>query len=89
MNASARHTDPSTSHSAATVATLFNSALQQEVFETFKSFERMTDKTLNELFSDRGYAESTVRKRRSELTEMGLIKDSGEREGRHAVWELA
>lgn len=82
----ARHNDPSTSHAAGASIEAQLTTLQGEVLDTFKKLGSMTDKTLNDLFE--GYAESTVRKRRSELTALGFIKDSGERDGRHAVWEL-
>lgn len=83
----ARHDDIDTSQNAPKNLNL--NWLQRDVLEAFKKLGSMTDKTLNELFSDENYSESTVRKRRSELTALGLIKDTGRREGRHAVWTLA
>ena len=84
----ARHDNIDTSHNAGASVTSLLTELQGEVLDAFKKLGSMTDKTLNELFADKNYAESTVRKRRSELTELGYVRDSGVREGRHAVWEL-
>lgn len=84
----ARNTDIDTSHGAAATVQPTITKMQGEVLEAFKNLGSMTDAMLNSLFADKGYAESTVRKRRSELTALGYIKDSGVREGRHAVWEL-
>lgn len=81
----ARHDDIDTSQKAAACLNL--NELQSDVLDAFRKLGEMTDKTLNGLYD--GYSESTVRKRRSELTALGLIKDTGRREGRHAVWELA
>lgn len=83
-----RHDDIDTSHAAAASVAGQLTDMQSEVLRCFKELGSMTDKTLNELFSDENYAESTVRKRRSELTALGFLKDSGTREGRHAVWEV-
>lgn len=85
----ARNTNIDTSHTAAASVQSQLNTIQREVLDAFKKLGSMTDKTLNGLFSEDGYAESTVRKRRSELTALGYLKDSGERDGRHAVWELA
>lgn len=85
----ARHTDIDTSHSAGRSIEQTLKPLQKEVLRVFRELGDMTDPTLNDLFSDEGYAESTVRKRRSELTALGLIKDTGRRDGRHAIWQLA
>jgi hypothetical protein len=82
----ARHTDPSTSHNAAKDIDL--TALQSDVLDAFLLHGSLTDKQLNTMFAPSNYAESTVRKRRSELTALGYLKDSGDRDGRHAVWEL-
>jgi hypothetical protein len=90
----ARTTDPVTSHNAAATARRFRSTLQREVYDVFVEFGEMTDATLAGLFSDKKtadgkpYAESTVRKRRSELTADGLIVNSGLTDGRHAIWKL-
>lgn len=84
----ARNTDIDTSHAAAVSVESQLTTLQGDVLGAFKLHRRLTDLRLNEIFKDRGYAESTVRKRRSELAELGYVKDSGDRIGRHAVWEL-
>lgn len=85
----ARNTDIDTSHAAAASVEAQLTNLQSDVLDAFIQHGSLTDLRLNELFKDRGYAESTVRKRRSELAELGYVKDSGNRVGRHAVWELA
>lgn len=85
----ARHNDTDTSHKAAASVQSQLHTIQREVLDAFNKLGSMTDKTLNGLFSEKNYAESTVRKRRSELTALGYLKDSGVRDGRHAVWELA
>lgn len=83
----ARYNDIATSHKAAKDIDL--TALQSDVLDAFLMHGSLTDRQLNTLFAPSNYAESTVRKRRSELTALGYLKDSGVREGRHAVWELA
>jgi hypothetical protein len=85
----ARRTDIDTSHAAAASVVDSLNRLQADVLDVFRMNGSMTDKTLNACFDGFDYAESTVRKRRSELTALGLIKDTGERDGRHAVWALA
>lgn len=87
----ARNTDPTTSRDAAASVEGQLNTIQRDVLDAFKKHGSMTDAQLNKLFDDNGhnYAESTVRKRRSELTQLGLIKGTGERVGRHEVYELA
>lgn len=94
----ARATDPETSHEAAEAIIEHLSELQADVLEYFlQAGERgLTDRDLTEHL---GYfGESTYRTRRSELTRVGLIVDSGRRRavltrsGRavhHTVWVLA
>lgn len=85
----ARHNDPATSHDAGAIASNLAVRLQREVYDAFKQYGEMTDHDLNILFESRNYAESTVRKRRSELSRQGLIVNTGRRDGRHAIWRLA
>lgn len=87
----ARRSDPATSHEAARAITGSLTAIQQEVLDFARRVGRggFTDRQLEERFNGR----STYRTRRSELTQAGLIVDSGHTRqldtGRHAiVWVL-
>lgn len=72
----ARKTDPVTSHMAAETIAPRITALQKMVRNEFKhaGHNGLTDEELTDRLGLRG---STARTRRSELTDAGLIKDSG------------
>jgi hypothetical protein len=90
-----RETDPDTSHLAAFKIAAKTDGIRKRVHYLFRSYGPMTDYTLELLyahvFEPRPY--SSVRKRRTELRDAGIIRDSGRREtiptGSSAiVWEL-
>lgn len=92
----ARRTDPATSHDAAT--TVAHLRHTQQVILTLLRLEGpMTDEELLLLWNDRiadRISPSGLRTRRSELVDMELVRDSGQRRplesGRMAiVWECA
>lgn len=92
----ARRTDPATSHAAAgTVAHLRHN--QQIILTLLRLEGGQTDEELLLLWNDRiaeRISPSGLRTRRSELVDMGLVRDSGDRRplesGRIAiVWEYA
>ena len=94
--ARARTTDPATSHqAAASVASLHNT--QRAVYQLLALDGPATDEELLYLWHDRMAAPispSGLRTRRSELVDMGYVKDTGCRRrlesGRNAiVWGLA
>jgi hypothetical protein len=92
--ARARVGDPETSHEAADALNAHElSDLQAKVLAWFKSHKSGTDEQLERDPQFRDLAPSTARKRRSDLLEMGLIRDSGKRElnSRNrsmVVWEI-
>lgn len=92
----ARRTDPATSHAAArSVANLRHS--QQVILKLLALEGPKTDEELLYLWNDRiaeRISPSGLRTRRSELVDLGLVRDSGERRplesGRTAIaWEVA
>lgn len=88
----ARRTDPDTSRDAARAVTQHAGALQTLVLEEFSLHDYMTDEELIERVPDVWWP--TLKKRRSELTALGLLVDSGQRRksarGRQMiVWRLA
>lgn len=76
--AHARRFDPSTSHRAAKAVTPEITRIQQQVmwFARKRGVLGFTDTDLEEAMQDHG---STFRTRRRELTDKGLIRDSGQR----------
>jgi hypothetical protein len=93
-----RATDPGTSHEAAEAIAPHVSQLQREILTYFAHFDingsffgdGLTDLELERLFS--GRSPSSVRTRRSELAQMGLLEPAGTRviKGRsRTVWRLA
>lgn len=91
--ATARATDPLTSHEAAESITYETAtAIQKNILELFVRHKTLDDKSLVNYYRgafDSEIAESSVRTRRHELVEAGLIKDSGlkikQRNGRRAI----
>lgn len=91
----ARASDPGTSHEAAEAIIDRLTTIQADVLEQFLRAgpSGLTDRELTERLGTLG--ESTYRTRRSELTYLGLIVDSGRRATfpgsgrRHIVWVLA
>jgi hypothetical protein len=85
-----RSGDPDTSHKAARKLGPVMNQLRAIVLHAFVERERMTDRDLENRFNNPG---STYRSRRSELTQMGLLCDSGQRrdeadEGTCAIHEV-
>lgn len=72
-----RRTDPVTSHAAARAVAGRLSVLQAEVLEAFEQHDTLTDEALERLPGFNHLAPSTVRKRRSELYQAGLIREAG------------
>ena len=93
--ARARNTDPATSHEAAeSLNAKHLSDLQALVLAWFRKYGPGTDEQLERHECFAKLAPSTARKRRSDLLEMGLLKDTGKRElnsrGRSmVVWGVA
>lgn len=89
-----RATDPDTSVEAAESVSPRIRELQQKVLRFAEiNPDGFTDRDLEQHFLNSG---STYRTRRSELTEMGMIRDSGERRTygangtgrRHIIWQI-
>jgi hypothetical protein len=88
--AHARHSDPETSHEA---ARLISRVLRekQRIVLLFagQNPDGFTDRALEQATGNSG---ATYRTRRAELTDMGYIRDSGEKETigrtRHIVWQI-
>ena len=87
MSTMYRKNDHDTSIEAARVVAEFRTVLQQQIFEVLQ-VRPMTDGELENLPQFMSYGPSTVRKRRSELYQAGLIRESGERRGRFKVWAV-
>lgn len=93
--APARATDPDTSHEAAEGFSIERlTAIQRDVFEWFRSVGRGTDEDLELALGEKYPAFSTLRKRRTDIFQRHLIRDSGERRlnrngRRMIVWEVA
>ena len=87
-----RRDDPQTSIAAAKRILSRISVLQYRVYETLlrhfrKTGNGLTDKELERLPEYRECGDSTVRKRRTELKQMGYVIESGEKRDRLTVWE--
>jgi hypothetical protein len=91
--ARARRTDPETSREAASSFTALRlTEIQEDVLAFFRSHGPATDEELRESLKARHPAESTLRNRRVELVQRGLIRDTGttkfsENGRRMIVWE--
>lgn len=89
-----RHPDHSTSHEAAD--RIDTTVLQAEVLMVLdRSTKGLTDEQLrfHKRFKKRNFAESTVRKRRTELTQKGVVVWSGAKKknnlgNNQKVWQL-
>lgn len=92
--ATARRTDPDTSHAAAASFTEQRlTAIQSDVLSFFRQVRRATDEQLETCLRLKHPGFSTLRKRRTDLVQMGLLRDSGERaindgHRRMIVWEI-
>jgi len=95
--ATARSTDPITSHEAGESITYKTATeIQKNILVLFMKHKTLDDKTLLKYYRgafDSEVADSSVRTRRHELVEAGLIKDSGlkikQRNGRRAIlWAI-
>lgn len=77
--AAARASDPATSHAAAEVATTQPrlSRLQAQVLDAIRAHPGITDAELEALPVFQRYGPSTVRKRRTDLLQMGMIEAIG------------
>lgn len=87
----ARNHDPITSHEAALAVRQHAGALQDRILAEFTARDRMTDDELIECIPDVYWP--TLKKRRSELTALGLLVDSGvrrrnTRNRQMIVWKL-
>jgi hypothetical protein len=93
--AHARWTDPETSHdAAASLDPITLTSIQAKVLDVLQTRGPRPDVELVILYHARygSAGESTIRTRRRELVDLGLVRDTGERvvlqSGRHAiVWE--
>jgi hypothetical protein len=83
-----RRPDHDTSIAAAAEVFKFRSDLQREIYEVFLTDGAMTDGELEAMERFTVYGPSTVRKRRSELFQAGLLRKTGERRGGMNVWEI-
>lgn len=90
----ARRSDPDTSWEAANSFTKKRlSAIQQDVLDYFRKVKRATDEQLEDYFREKYQAQTTVSKRRTDLVNLGYLRDSGERawnrnDRRMIIWEL-
>jgi hypothetical protein len=95
IHATARSADPETSRLAAEAFTEQRlTEIQSVVFELFTIRRRLTDEEIEDALSVKYPAFSTLRKRRTDLVQLGLIRDSGERKlnrnnRKMIVWEIA
>jgi hypothetical protein len=93
--ARARRTDPETSREAASSFTPVRlTEIQKDVLAFFRSHGPATDEELRESLEAKHPAESTLRKRRTELVQRGLLHDTGTTKfsgnrRRMIVWECA
>lgn len=69
-----RVSDGPTSREAAVAVAGGSKAMHKKILEAFANCPTLTDQELEELSVFRGYGPSTVRKRRSELFQMGKLK---------------
>ena len=86
-----RHDSPDTSIEAAAAVAPYCSALQDLILEVFCLRDRLTDEDLCDQFPER--EPGTVKKRRHELVQRGLLVDSEERRKNRrgcsmTVWRL-
>jgi hypothetical protein len=86
-----RHDSPDTSREAAEAVAPHSSALQELILEAFCLQDCLTDEDLCDRFPDR--EPGTVKKRRHELVQRGLLVDSEQRRKnrrgcRMTVWRL-
>jgi hypothetical protein len=92
--ATARRTDPDTSHAAAASFTEQKlTEIQRDVLSFFRQVRRATDEQLETCLHLKHPGFSTLRKRRTDLVQMGLLRDSGERAvnggcRKMIVWEI-
>lgn len=84
----ARRDDHDTSVAAAKAIEPELSELQMKVLTALEIYEAMTDGELEKLERFDGCRPSTVRKRRSELYQNGLVVKAGRRDGM-TVWAVA
>lgn len=87
----ARTTDPDTSRDAARAVTQHAGALRERILQEFSLSDRMTDEELIERIPDIYWP--TLKKRRSELTGLGLLIPDGKRDNSRGramtIWKLA
>ena len=84
-----RNIDPITSVEAAQVVEPKLSNLQRQVFEWIRDHGPVIDSQLVTLAYSMGYSESTLRKRRTELSQMGMLELCGERKNERGRSELS
>lgn len=82
-----RHPDHDTSVAAAAKVFEFRSALQREIYDVLLTGPA-TDGELEAMDRFAAYGPSTVRKRRSELFQAGLLRKTGARRGGMTIWEI-
>lgn len=93
-HATARRTDPDTSHAAARAFTEERlTAIQRDVLAFFRAKQRATDEDVEDALKSKHPAFSTLRKRRTDLVERGFLRDSGDRKinrnnRKMIIWEL-
>ena len=83
-----RNTDPPTSHDAARTVEKKLNDLQATVLEFIRQRGTVIDSDLVARGVSQGYAESTLRKRRTELSQMGLLELVGQRKNQRGRKEL-
>ena len=83
-----RGTNPGTSVAAAAAVEPRLSDLQKIVWEYIRSRGTVIDSDLVSWGISQGYAESTLRKRRTELSQMGLLELCGQRKNQRGRKEL-
>lgn len=84
-----RDPDHGTSIAAAGKQVSGRKELQQKVAKAFMVYGPMTDGEIEKLPIFKDYGPSTVRKRRSELYQEGILLKTKERRNSMSVWELA
>jgi hypothetical protein len=97
MHTLARTTDPTTSHDAAQFSLDKAPLLQQRIYEILADFpEGLTDDEITDMYelsaSLQGWEpvlHDTPRKRRSDLTNRGVVIPTGRRRNHKNVWALA
>jgi len=85
--------DPPTSREAGESVKPHLTDLQKKVYYYIKSHGMVTDSQIVEFGAQHGYAESTLRKRRSELSQLGALEFCGTRQNargrKEGVWQVA